>query len=92
MTRLHVIIEGRVQGVNFRYFVTQKARGMGVAGWVRNRYDGSVEVLAEGRHSKLDNLLTTLRHGPPSAMVTRVMHEWQKSTGEFSGFQVRPTA
>lgn len=92
LTRLHATIEGRVQGVNFRYFVIQKAHGLGVQGWVRNRYDGSVEVLAEGQRSKLDNLLSALRQGPPSAIVTRVKHKWQTSTGEFSDFQVRPTA
>jgi acylphosphatase len=91
LTRLHVTIEGRVQGVNFRYFVTQKAYGLGVTGWVRNCYDGSVEVLAEGQRSKLENLISALRQGPPSAVVTGVKHEWQTVTGEFSDFQVRPT-
>jgi acylphosphatase len=92
MVRLHATIEGYVQGVSFRYFVTKVAINLGVTGWVRNRYDGSVEVLAEGTRSSLDKLLAELRKGPPSALVTGLEHEWQTATREFPDFNIRPTA
>jgi acylphosphatase len=65
-------VEGRVQGVGFRYFVRQAARQLGVAGWVRNRPDGSVEVLADGPPSALDELELSLREGPPGSRVDQV--------------------
>jgi acylphosphatase len=90
--RLHATIEGYVQGVSFRYFVTQAANNLRVTGWVRNRYDGSVEVFAEGSRSSLDKLLAELRKGPPSAIVTKLEHEWLPATSEFLDFKVHPTA
>jgi acylphosphatase len=89
--RLHAIVEGRVQGVGFRYFVLDQAVSLGITGWVRNRYDESVEVLAEGTREKLDSLLGLLGKGPRSAFVTRVKSEWEEPTGEFSRFSVRST-
>jgi acylphosphatase len=91
LARLHAMIDGYVQGVSFRYFVTKVAINLGVTGWVRNRYDGSVEVLAEGTRSSLDKLLAELRKGPPSALVTELEHEWQAATKEFRDFNVRST-
>jgi len=91
LTRLHAIIEGYVQGVSFRYFVIQVALKLGIKGWVRNRYDGSVEVLAEGKRSSLEKLLVELRKGPPSALVTGFKHEWQTATKEFNDFNILPT-
>lgn len=90
-TRLHAKIEGYVQGVSFRYFVIKIAINLGITGWVRNRYDGSVEVLAEGKRSTLDKLLSELRKGPPSAVVTGLDHEWQPATKEFTDFNIQPT-
>jgi acylphosphatase len=89
--RLHAVIEGRVQGVNFRYFVQQNAIAMDLKGWVRNRYDGTVEVVAEGPRRDLEKLLTHLRRGPRSAHVTGVSPQWQEATGEFDRFKVRMT-
>lgn len=90
--RLHATIEGHVQGVSFRYFVTRVAEGLGVTGWVRNRYDGNVEVIAEGSRSSLDRLLVELREGPPQAFVTGLKHEWLPATKEFPRFTVLHTA
>ncbi len=70
--RLHVRVRGRVQGVGFRWFTASTAQALGVAGWVRNCPDGSVEVLAEGEADALVALRTGLQAGPPGAMVTGV--------------------
>lgn len=90
-SRLHAIIEGRVQGVGFRAFTIRKANETGVNGWVRNLRDGSVEVMAEGRRTALDKLLSTLRRGPTSASVTDLKADWRNATGEFDGFNVKYT-
>jgi len=90
--RLHVIVEGYVQGVGFRAFVQDQAVRLGVVGWVRNRWDGSVEVLAEGQRPTLEKLLTVLYRGPRGAHVSGVAPEWSGATGEFKGFNVRMTS
>jgi acylphosphatase len=90
-SRLHAIIEGRVQGVGFRAFTMRKANEMGIDGWVRNLRDGSVEVIAEGQRTDLDKLLSALRRGPASAYVTKVKPDWRSATGEFDGFNAKYT-
>lgn len=90
-SRLHAIIEGRVQGVGFRVFTIRKANEMGVYGWVRNLQDGSVEVIAEGQRTDLDKFLSVLRRGPSSAYVTNIKPDWRSATGEFDGFNVKYT-
>lgn len=89
--RLHAIVEGYVQGVGFRYFVQDTAVALGLTGWVRNRWEGTVEVLAEGEHQTLEKLLTALYRGPGSATVTGIDPEWSPATGEFRSFSVRLT-
>ncbi|MBN2149387.1 MAG: acylphosphatase [Anaerolineales bacterium] len=90
-TRLHAVVSGRVQGVSFRYFVSEQAQRIGVKGWVRNRWQGTVEVMAEGTEYELKILLDALRQGPPAARVDDVDYEWLPGTGEFSSFWVRST-
>ena len=90
-SRLHAVIEGTVQGVGFRYFVQDAANLLSLSGWVRNRWDGTVEVLAEGERSRLEQLLAALRRGPRSAQVKGVDFSWQEYSGEFTGFRVRQT-
>ena len=87
--RLHAVIEGDVQGVGYRFFVVDNARSLGITGWVRNLYDGSVEVLAEGPRSYLDILIDALQQGPRSARVSNVRTEWQPAEGAFSEFKIR---
>lgn len=87
--RLHATVEGRVQGVGFRAFVEQTAVGLGLTGWVRNRWDGSVEALAEGPRPQLEALLEALRRGPRMAAVETVIHEWQPASQEFKRFSVK---
>jgi len=90
--RLHAVIDGHVQGVGFRAFVLERAESMGLTGWVRNTYDGQVEVLAEGPRNVLEMLLAYLQRGPRSAFVTEVRQEWLPPEGGISGFKVLPTA
>lgn len=87
--RLHVIVEGYVQGVGFRAFVLSQAHKVGVIGWVRNRWDTSVEVCAEGERNVLEGFLEVLKSGPSAANVREVDVEWQAASGEFEEFRVR---
>ena len=89
--RLNATVIGRVQGVSFRYFVVELAESLSLRGWVRNRWNGSVEVTAEGSYLNLETLLQALREGPPMARVDDVCFEWQPYSGEFSDFQVKNT-
>jgi acylphosphatase len=89
--RLHATVEGRVQGVGFRYFVQENAVILGISGWVRNRWDGAVEVLAEGNQKKLEKFYQILQRGPRAAFVSEVSAEWLPATGEFHDFRVRMT-
>jgi acylphosphatase len=66
------IVRGRVQGVGFRWFVEREAHILGIAGWVRNNADGSVEVLGQGSHDQLLGLRSRLRQGPRAARVDDV--------------------
>jgi len=76
------LIEGRVQGVGFRYFTRRTARRLGIAGYVRNLPDGSVEALARGSDADLESLERRLREGPPGARVESV--GVSEATGTFS--------
>lgn len=89
--RLHARVIGRVQGVGFRYYVMGAAGDLGLRGWVRNRRDGSVEIVAEGKKEKLFELLRALQRGSRSSVVTEVKEHWLENTGEFHGFSVRST-
>lgn len=88
---LQVIIEGRVQGVGFRMFVQRTADDLGLVGWVRNKYNGNVEVWAEGARQDLDKLLAALRKGPPAAVVIDIHTQWKETSGEHRQFSVRST-
>lgn len=90
--QLHAIIRGRVQGVGFRAFVVDKGLALGATGWARNRWDGSVEVVAEADRATLEQLLQALRRGPRMSNVSQVDQEWQTASGEFTSFCVKPTA
>jgi acylphosphatase len=78
--RLHVLVRGRVQGVGFRWFVREHARTLGLAGWVRNRPDGAVEVAASGDDAAVATLRQALERGPDGAQVSAV--EDGAGTGE----------
>jgi len=82
-------VHGRVQGVNFRFFVKNRAEVLGLKGSVKNLSGGTaVEVWAEGEKTKLGELLNYLNTGPSRARVERVDVEWSAYTGRFSDFQL----
>jgi len=87
--RLHAIVHGRVQGVNFRYYTIRTAQRLGLTGWVANRWDGTVETVSEGPREALIKFRAFLRRGPPSSIVQQVNAEWETPTGEFERFGVR---
>ncbi len=89
LARLHVTINGRVQGVGFRMATQKQARTLGLVGWVANRMDGSVEVVAEGPRPQLQKFLGWLYGGPPGARVREVQVAWQDPARNLAGFQVR---
>ena len=89
--RLQAVVEGRVQGVGFRYFVEEEAIMLDLKGWVRNRWDGTVEVVAEGERQALEKFLAALRRGPRASSVSDVQVVWLPATGEFHSFTVRMT-
>jgi acylphosphatase len=86
---LIVRVIGRVQGVGFRYFTERVAEEIGLAGYVMNRSDGTVEVMAEGERGALEQLLEHLKQGPSGARVEKVEESWGAYTGRFASFNVR---
>ncbi len=88
MVRAHVTITGRVQGVCFRMYTQDQAQRLGVGGWVKNRFDGAVEALFEGRKQDIDRIVQWCREGPPAAMVYDVDLRWEDYTGKFDRFSI----
>ena len=83
------LVSGRVQGVGFRWFVKDAARLEGLLGWVRNLPDGQVEAVVEGEADALDRLEATLKRGPASARVARVVSEPVAPSGRARDFEIR---
>jgi acylphosphatase len=87
--RLMAVVHGFVQGVNFRYYTQRQARRLGLRGYVRNRGDGTVEVVAEGPRRAVGELYSWLHSGPPMAEVGRVEATWGAPSGREVAFEVR---
>ena len=88
---VRLTIRGRVQGVGYRWWASRIARRLGLDGWVRNRLDGSVELLAIGPDTAIEALVEACREGPDEAVVSAIDQvEAQDDGGE--GFDTRPTA
>jgi len=87
-TRVRLVIRGRVQGVAFRESTRRQAVALGVRGWVKNRPDGAVEVLAEGAEDAIGKLVAWCRHGPSSARVDQVIETGEGWQGEFDSFDI----
>ncbi len=87
---LHFLIQGRVQGVGFRWFVHREASELHLSGWVRNTEDGDVEVVAAGAPDDLAELRSSLRHGPRGARVDRIVeHHLNDSEGrDLNSFRI----
>ena len=82
-------ISGQVQGVGFRMYMVRKARELGLAGWVRNRLDGSVEAEVQGPAAAVDALIAAAWRGPAGSVVSGV--QVSDSSAEYQGFETRPT-
>jgi acylphosphatase len=88
MVRRRVVVHGRVQGVFFRDSTRERAEAHGVAGWVANRPDGTVESVLEGEPEAVDRVVRFLETGPPGAQVERIETSEESPEG-LSGFSVR---
>jgi acylphosphatase len=86
--RVHVLIEGRVQGVFFRASTRDEARALGLAGWARNLPDGRVEAVFEGDKRLVEIMLKWCHKGPPYSYVDRVEEEWQPYVGDLTDFRI----
>lgn len=86
--RVRLIVEGRVQGVWYRDSTRQKAQELGLKGWVKNRNDGNVEILAEGIDHKISELKNWCYDGPPYAVVTGIKEFIEEYKGEFVSFDI----
>lgn len=85
-----LVVHGRVQGVGYRQACADKARACGLAGWVRNRRDGTVEATFEGEAGAVGRMIQWCRQGPPMASVREVTVNEEAATG-LSGFRVAAT-
>jgi acylphosphatase len=89
VTRFRASVTGRVQGVGYRASAAHEGRRLGLHGWVRNRFDGTVEVEAQAEQAALDSFLVYLRHGPPGARVKTVDVEWLPVAPDLGPFEIR---
>lgn len=88
MERLEITVTGRVQGVAFRHHTVLAAERLGLVGTVRNRPDGTVQIVAEGPRDRLEQLLSWAARGPEHARVDTCHHVWQQPTGVLTSFRV----
>ena len=82
------VVRGRVQGVGFRWFVEREAHTLGIAGWVRNNSDGTVEVLAMGSRDQLSGLRSRLQQGPRASRVDDVAESDVKPVDGLTTFRI----
>ena len=87
-SRIKIQVSGNVQGVGYRYYTYRTARRLSLAGYVKNKPDGSVEIVAEGDKAKLLSLLEELRIGPPGASVQNLGIKWEDPKNEFYDFKI----
>jgi len=87
--RLELTVRGRVQGVGFRVFVFDRARSLGLTGWVANEMGGAVRLVAEGPEADLRRLRRAVADGPAGARVDHLAEAWGPPTDEFHDFGIR---
>lgn len=87
--RIHIVVEGRVQGVGFRFECVRMATQLGLRGWVKNMDDGSVEIVAEGEREMVERMTAWARKGPYGAHISACRATPEPPTGEFESFEVR---
>ena len=88
LKQVHLVVRGRVQGVGFRWFVQRTAAELELAGWVMNRHDRAVELVAEGPADRLEQLLAAVRQGPPASAVADVEVARLPAVGDLRGFRI----
>jgi len=87
-SRVHIWVSGRVQGVFFRYSARVRAEELHLTGYVKNLYDGRVEIVAEGDRDKLSSMVSWAHRGPPGSRVEEVSVEWERPTDSYSSFSI----
>ena len=88
MIAAHIIIDGIVQGVGFRWFALNLANRCGLVGWVRNRWRGDVEIFVEGEREVIDEFLEALRQGPKYGRINDIEIKWKEASGKFKIFNI----
>ena len=83
-----ILVKGLVQGVGYRYYAQRIAARLGLKGYVKNLWDGDVEVVAEGDKAIIEELIDHLRIGPRSGRVTNVYIDWDSFSGEYKSFDI----
>ena len=89
IARLHIVIEGIVQGVFFRASTIEESCKLGLTGWVKNCSDGRVEAVFEGDIDKIEKIVGWCKKGPPGAEVRNVETVWERATGEYDSFTIK---
>lgn len=89
MVQAHIFAHGRVQGVNFRYYVHRCAVELGLNGYVRNLHDGRVEILAQGSQEGVQKLVNYVRGNPGLSYVVKLDIDWEEPSSSYSSFHVR---
>ena len=87
-TRARIVVSGVVQGVGYRSFALGHGRALGLDGYVKNSFDGTVQLEVEGDRRDIETLVALLKEGPRAARVSGVDVQWMDSSGEFDGFEV----
>jgi len=87
--RAHLFVSGRVQGVFFRAETQEKAKDLGVFGWVKNLSEDRVEAVFEGERAKVEEMVKWAKKGPPGAIVNDLNVVWEEYQAEFNSFEIR---
>lgn len=87
--RAHIFIEGRVQGVGFRYFTKTNAQKIGLTGWVKNRADGRVEAIFEGPKEEVLTMIEQCQKGPRASEVNNIDLKWEEVDSTINSFQIK---
>ena len=89
MARAHLFISGRVQGVAFRYYTRDIAQSLDISGWIKNCWNGKVEIVMEGEEKRLKELIDWCYRGPRRAIVEKIDIVWEEYRGEFGAFNIK---
>jgi acylphosphatase len=88
LKQIQLRVHGRVQGVFFRASAQREAKRLGLTGWIRNRRDATVELVAEGEETGIKDLIAWAQSGPSGARVDKVDVRWRSYSGEFFDFRI----